>query len=484
MGMAMVAAAAALLMSISGALANCYEDPRRMEIDDTVILLRGLLCSVETGPTEVRLKIELFQFSDIAASLLATRRTSHILGKTIGAPTLIDNEVLKTYRELLNNFGRTDALNNKVSASISASGSSPADLQASEEISGQTIRTLTGYHNTGQYPAANEIRSLKGGTMPPGLNIYYSFACLDEDDSPDKKVCREYVRSSVRRIYWRGVRAADIANYKTSMAAVNAMIRKPGEREKIGPPPLDLRLAMHLAGNNPPEDFVFLVGGKGVLCGDVPEGLENWAFEYVIRRPMMEAMVVQNVSRTPVQIGEIFGEGLFTSALRPDPDQSLPKAENLLRSISATLQPGQKLLIATRITLPAPHQDFDFYFSFPQTAAEIHRRLGNKGPRGASARFSVPAPKGYVFGPGCALMASRRTAPAFNSISHPRTLSISLRPAPTGPAPISYRGRRRKAGSSTARCCIRVMVSRRSIPMSSPSRASARGSSSRSANPR
>jgi hypothetical protein len=205
-----MASVAALLMSTIGALAGCHEDPRRMTINDQTVQLRGFLCSAGEGTAEVRLKVELFQFSDIAASLLVARKSSDYLRETIGTPKVIDNEVLKAYSELLKNFGRTTDDTSIEFFSFSLSAPNVGAAVASEDKSGRRFRTLTalggGDKWTYQFPAAAEIRSLRSKTMPEELNIYYSVGVGCEDFS-DKQVCKKYEKTSVRTIFWRGMRA-------------------------------------------------------------------------------------------------------------------------------------------------------------------------------------------------------------------------------------------------------------------------------------
>ena len=90
----LVGAIVALLVH-GGALANCTEDSRRVNLDrDNVIRLKRYDCRAGDRNDAPRVSVELHRFSDVAASLIVAKRSSNLLKQTIGAPRVVQNDVL------------------------------------------------------------------------------------------------------------------------------------------------------------------------------------------------------------------------------------------------------------------------------------------------------------------------------------------------------------------------------------------------------
>jgi hypothetical protein len=399
----------ALIFGTSGALADCLEDSRQVSLDSqNVVRLRSYLCRSGEGPNDARLKVEFHRFSDIAASMIVAKSYSSLLRRTIGAPKIIENDVFRAYAELIREFGKTDqAPQNPLPASVNAPGSDRQDRSFNDRISGRSLRTLTSLLRgddawQDSYPAAAELKALKGKVLPKDLKYYYSVRCDNETDW-NKAVCSKYDRSSVRMIFWRNMREDDITNYRANLAAYNAFIKNPRDRSSGGSVPTDLRLAMHLADGKLPNDFIFLIGERHpAACGELPAGLDDWAFRYVVRHGILDAVLIENVSRERVEISGLFGTHSSSAKLREISSEPSPIPAQLLSPMSQSLGPGERLLIPTRITFPSPDRttyDFGDDFTFPQTASAINRQRGTNGYRGDTSAFGAPAAKNYLFGP-------------------------------------------------------------------------------------
>src|SRR5262245_9585346 len=90
------------LFASSVARAACTEDLRRVPLDkDTVVRLRSYACRAGEGADAPNITVELYRFSEQAASLIVAKRSSTLLVKTIGKPRVAENEVFKAYAELL-----------------------------------------------------------------------------------------------------------------------------------------------------------------------------------------------------------------------------------------------------------------------------------------------------------------------------------------------------------------------------------------------
>jgi len=85
--------------------ADCREDPRTVEFDGkNIVRLKSYLCTAGERETD-RVKVEFHRLSDIPAGLIIEKRSSKMLTKAIGYPFIIDNEVYRTYADLLKRFG-------------------------------------------------------------------------------------------------------------------------------------------------------------------------------------------------------------------------------------------------------------------------------------------------------------------------------------------------------------------------------------------
>src|SRR5262245_46708117 len=97
------------VVTSSFALADCVEDPRRVELSkDNIVRVKSFLCREGQGSDEVQLKVEFHRFTENAASLLVGKGSSLLLKRALGSPKVIENEVFAIYADLLKRFGETE----------------------------------------------------------------------------------------------------------------------------------------------------------------------------------------------------------------------------------------------------------------------------------------------------------------------------------------------------------------------------------------
>ena len=166
-------------LASSTAFAQCIEDRRGQEVGGHIVQLRTYLCHTKRGPNEPQIKIELDRLSDAAASVVITKGTSGMLSQVIGAPKLIDNDVSKTYSDLLRQFGVTLGRELSLQAIKVDGAGSGGTGSSSEHILDKGIRILGHpyFISALDYPAIDEMDALKKKKIPSGLKYFYSVAC-------------------------------------------------------------------------------------------------------------------------------------------------------------------------------------------------------------------------------------------------------------------------------------------------------------------
>src|SRR5262245_28217952 len=98
-----------MLAGSTQANAQCKEDPRLIHSGDDpdtgTVRLKSFLCRVEDGQQGRQIRVEFHRLSEVAASMLVSDRASSQVGDVLGSPAIGDNDVKKTYADLLRQFG-------------------------------------------------------------------------------------------------------------------------------------------------------------------------------------------------------------------------------------------------------------------------------------------------------------------------------------------------------------------------------------------
>ncbi len=398
----------ALLTLVAPAIAraDCIEDPRKVTLDaGNVIQLKSYTCSAGPGQP-AQIKVEFHRLSDLPASLLIGKTPSKLLTKTIGSPRIVENEVYKAYADFLKQFGLTqeaprkdDILQSQTNISINPSADSK---EADDLISAKKVRTLQGLYGPRDpsiYPAATEIAALRAKTIPDGVSYFYSVRCEGENDPPaGENLCKQADKARVTMNFWRPMGAADVKDYAKNLRAFNGLLKQAKKDPWSGAVPSGLKLAQYLAGEQWPEDFLFLIGNeKADACGDDQPGIFGWEFQYWPRAFFMDAVVVQNISKQPIRIGTVYGAKTSEPRLRLFKPSTDGAAGAALGDVAQTLAPGARLLYPTKISLFS-NDGLDRTFDHAQSAQEVNKKRGASGFGGPADRHRAPALKDFVFG--------------------------------------------------------------------------------------
>jgi hypothetical protein len=307
------------------------------------------------------------------------------------------------------------------SASHSAGSAEPepvfaAPVELTEDISGvKAFRHLMlGSEDEPEdaFPTVNEIQSLKTGVIPNQLNAYYAAAqCGDGDGDKD---CEKLRDENYLLSFWRPMTAEDVANYAANVKSYNDRLlkalktRNPRDADTIPlAAPSYLKLLAFMAAGNWPGDLVILRGARRYQAGCVPGGgiLDGWNFIYRQRTAMVDAVLIENVSKRPIEIDALLGDRVPQEQLRVLTSGADEVREHKpLDKIAEPLAPGGAILVPTRIVFQARTEDKEEFRKYEQSMEELHQKFGAKGFKGNIESYSrVPQFKDYVYGPEFAI---------------------------------------------------------------------------------
>ncbi|MCI0466432.1 MAG: hypothetical protein L0Y57_05425 [Beijerinckiaceae bacterium] len=401
--------------------ANCIEEPRKVSLDDeTVALLKSYKCSVEQQAGAANVRMEFYRLSGDAAGLVIARGSSKQLKKAIGSPKVLQNEVARTYGDLTKKFGITKEVSKDIEGyapnfsltTDTSKSTTDSSKSAGDDFGLQKYR----YRQIGNqgstsfdYPAVDEIMSLRKKLVPENLNYYYSVGGTCESYAEDF-LCTRFLNDIVEMKFWRPMQAEDVINYVENTTSYNTQlmkIRKDVEAAKgdimQADVPNDLKLMAHVAPDSWPDDLLILTGQYAtVSCGDSPDlpGLDGWSFTYVPRGVALDVMLLENVSRQPIMVDALVGERAANTQLRPIASkEEVTRDSNPLEQISETLAPGARILVPTRIVFLAPKEWKEEFGEYKKSTAEFHELLGAKAFPGNADAYRVPQIKDYAYGP-------------------------------------------------------------------------------------
>jgi hypothetical protein len=438
-----VSLAVILILSPTRVLAQCVDQPREVALDkQNIVALRSYLCSTGTGAeASAQFRVEYYRLSDGAVSLLLANSSSSKLRKTLGPAKIVPNEVSQTYADLIKQFGITqDVPNNDFQSGDLSFTLAPADQTAShrdsdaENASDQDnkdkaglkkLRTLIGLWGPtvgDDYPADAEITALRQKTISSNLNYYYSFINTAKDypqphsDGCDKKDFTCKFGDDIYQILpWRPFTIGDIDNFNANAKAYNAQLLKVRKNKTdakiyfIGPddPASNYdRLLKFISGGALPDDFSFLLGRfqDSPECGDMENGdlpgLAGWKFNAVRRNVKIDAVFVENLSKQPLAIGQLFGERNSNVNLRAAASAfALPADAVALDGTSGTIAPGQTAIILTRIVFVLPPDQLTDFRKYRESTDALHTAFGSDGFAGNVSAYQAPNPKDYTYGP-------------------------------------------------------------------------------------
>jgi hypothetical protein len=373
------ATALALLLISFDVRASCIEDPRPVQLDAGTIRIKSYSCGITAGSSS-GVRVEFHRLSSAVASVVAQGRSSKMLDRALGKFRIARNEVIANYLALQREFGTTYTLgeNNPVQLTVETAGQG-GSATPGDSISGDSISLLVSGGRS-NYPAFDEIASLRRAVIPNNLKFYYAGS----------------LATRAKRYYWRGFSNDDLSKYLTNLTSYNKMMGLPPASTTYIPE--DLKLARHLAGSDWPSDFVLLIGhyvtpeDTQQMCGGEP----GWSFEYWTRPIIMEVMLVENTSSAPIRLNGMVGRRVAENRLHALNTSPGPAHDQQpIGPLSENLMPGEKLIVPTKIVLPAqlfPAREWE-------NTNDIYRRIGANQFTGNTTGHAVPSLKNYAFGP-------------------------------------------------------------------------------------
>ena len=125
--------------------------------------------------------------------MIVAHRNSALLRRTIGTPAVIENDVFRTYADLLRTQGVATKLSKEgdeyaaMRLRVEAPGAAEAQGDEDELEGSATVRTLLGRVDDrgGDYPAVDEFQSLRRRVVPGNLRVFLKVPCQDPNAKPD-----------------------------------------------------------------------------------------------------------------------------------------------------------------------------------------------------------------------------------------------------------------------------------------------------------
>jgi hypothetical protein len=387
------------------ALAGCLEDNRQVSAtDNSVVRVRGYLCTIGDQANGPMVRVEFHRFSDGSMSELTGNASSGLLTKVIGSPQLIQNEVVQTYMDLVRKFGTLtrvgrDAVGYRLELETpgKTSNRGQLNLQLQHQDHFRTLLDPQAMVTQNDYPALDEISSLKKRTVPEGLHPFYSVTCDDDvADASDRPKCSKVDRSASQLQMWRSLTSDDILSYAGNVSKYNSMLRRAKMDTIPTQTPKDLQLFQYISASDLPEDFSLLIGlPASIVCGDAPS---DWRFQYTSRVLLGEAITITNVSTQDIELNGLVGSTSPARDLRPVGGAD-DQADALIGRIALnrSLQPNHSVIFFTRLKF-VPDDTAKETFNYPQTSELLLKEIGVRGFKGNITDHKQPQLRDYVYG--------------------------------------------------------------------------------------
>ena len=318
---------------------------------------------------------------------------------TLGTPRVLDNDVWRFYADLVNAFGTTEEVPPDAGTSLGVGGTSAPDA-----ISVKKFKHIETYASGLDYPAMDEIVSLRKKVIPDNLSYFYESGFC----KPGVGDCEKYHDATIALRVWRPMQASDVTNYAARAADYNADVVK--KRKGCGSectvadfPPKPLRFIARAAGASWPSDLLIIVGSHTVQSkseegGCSGMGADFWSFVYSARGIYVDFVLVENASSHPITIDALVGKYTKSAELRPVVSEAA--AGESIPIASDPLAVGQRMLIPNRIVLAAPYHDPEAFDEYKKSMEELHRLFGAKGYKKAVDSYNrIPQFKDYSYGP-------------------------------------------------------------------------------------
>jgi hypothetical protein len=385
--------------------------------------LNSFLCFLGDAGNTATVRVEFNRFSDGAASALVERVKSPILRLFFGDVNLVDNDVARAYRALVDQFGSVPN-GDFNTPHISLNG----DYWVSQETT-QRVKTLTGVPASDSlylipYPAAKEIRAVFiDKILPPDL--FYFLWLPDIPDVSDKY-------ASIT--FWRPMTEADVDNYADNVHLYDELVASirndsAGRQTQTAPAIKTSRrvpnvfLAMkYIAHGNWPKDFLLIHTSSAIeyisrkldthgdkFCG--PDLALTTNFEVAVPQFEIDTVSIENVSLRTVSLDSVIGWKSSNSTLRRDDGsdarESIPDTANL----KLLLPPGKKVLYPLAIRLvpndppdEVPREDAN-WLKLKKASETLEKKIPSLNIELRESNHVVPSRKTYLYGPSATVDA-------------------------------------------------------------------------------
>lgn len=305
------------LAAIQSAAAQCVEDFRPVAVGEGGVQIKAYVC--RSGNT--RVKAEFHRLSMAATSILISGGNSPVLGSTIGRPQLVRNDVVAVIDDILDRFTsryETEYTTPSYFVAVPRGGSA----EVWENGSYADLRVLDTDFPLDEgfgYPAVAELSELLRGRIPSNLS-----------------------RSGDN--LWRFMTRDDLTEFASRVAEFNQYYASNAGYQiwpPDGPSPT-IALMSYLTQQGMPHDF-------GVIFGWLSEGGcatgQGWIFEYLPRIPIVDGIVVENMSASSATLSSLLGSS-STGGLRALGGGS---GSRPILDVGISLQPGERAFIPTRL---------------------------------------------------------------------------------------------------------------------------------------
>ncbi|MCP4383685.1 MAG: hypothetical protein GY798_20100 [Hyphomicrobiales bacterium] len=321
------------------ASADCVEDYRPVAIGDSEVNVRSYICRSR----DVHIKVEFHRLSMAAVSLVLSGESPDAIASVIGAPRIQSNDVAETALKLLDSYAATHetAAWAKLSFDVAVPRGGAASLLGADQNTDIKLLETDSRASWGEfyYPAVDEIKELMKGKKPDNLKKKYYY-------------------------YWRFLEKEDLARYQSNLSEYNALFANEMKVFKFSETrPKSIKLMIEISEGGLPEDFSVIYGwyDENYRLGD-EDGcyMGGWMFYYLPRIPIVDFIVVRNLSERELAISGLLGAQTDGGLRSPRPSGEGPV--RVVGDFEAKVQPGDSAAVATKITF-APSDELRDYTS-------------------------------------------------------------------------------------------------------------------------
>ena len=387
--------------------ADCAQTPETRKVvidkgnaDGGSSLLKSYRCSLQPQGKDADLRVQYFRTNEATAGTHFGRWVVQQVAAYAGLTKSAEQRrlaLLRRPRECI----RDDRGDPPDAGSHIGVGSA----LASDFISMKKFKHIEVYKNELEYPAAEEIASLRRKILPGNLSYLYESSSCD----PGVGDCVKYGEETLMLRVWRPMDASDVAQYAERAAAYNTDVVKTrkgcGKDCAIGASPAkSLQLLARAAGPNWPNDLVILTGrhtvqSKAEEGGCLGMGRDFWSFAALTRDIYVDFMLVENASPRPVTIDAMIGMYHKSPELRAVSSEG-STGENIPIVVDQ-LAAGQRMLIPMRIVLATDNYTHGLFDDYKVSMEQIHRVLGGATgyAKAVESYNRTPKFKDYSYGP-------------------------------------------------------------------------------------